>query len=79
MYTALIYTALLGTLAILIWLAARKAVRAEMELERAKKHIKEEAAAGEILTHYINMSGDELDECVRKKREALQQRMRSKD
>lgn len=79
MTTALIYTALLATLTLIIWLAARKAGRAEKELEYAKRANKKQQAAGEILGRYVNMSSLELSERVREKRAAAKQRLRDQN
>lgn len=79
MTTALIYTALLAVIALFVWLAARRAERAEKDLEYAKRANKKQQAAGEILNRYVNMSSLELSERVREKRKAAKQRMHCKN
>lgn len=79
MKTALIYTAFLATVALIIYLAARKAGRAEKELEYAKQENQERRNAGEILNRYVNMSSYELSERVLEKRKAAAKRLHSKD
>lgn len=79
MTTALIYTAFLATLAIIIWLSARKAARAEQELEYVKKDNKRQKEATKILGRYVNLSSYELSQRVLEKRKATAKRMSSKD
>ena len=79
MKTALIYTAFLACVALIIYLAARKAGRAEKELEYAKKENADRRNAGEILNRYVNMSSYELSERVLEKRKAAAKRVHSKD
>lgn len=79
MKLALLYTALLTSMSVIIWLAARKAGRAEKELEHARQQVRDHECAGEILNNYINMSSEQLADSVRKHREACKERMHSKD
>ena len=79
MKTALVYLAFLATIAATIWIAARKAGRAEKELEYAKQDNRRQRNAGEILSRYLNLSSSELSQRVREKRETANKRMSSKD
>jgi len=79
MKTALIFAALLMSSVVLVWLASRKAARAELELKYAKERARREANAAEVLAEYINLDRDQLNERVRKKREAAKQRLHNKD
>lgn len=79
MKLALLYTALLASMSLAIWLAARKAGRAEKELEHARQQVQDHESAGDILNNYINMSSEQLDNSVREHREAYKKRMHSKD
>lgn len=79
MNTALILAAYLGIGALIVWVVSRKAARAASELKYAREYAKRQASAAEVLAKYINLSGDELSECVHKNREAAKQRMRNKN
>lgn len=77
MNTALILAAFLFGAIVVVWVVARKAARAEKELENAKKQIKEQQTASNILGKFINLSSVELLDRVRGKREkALKRRLR---
>ena len=80
MNTALILAAFLFGAIVVVWVVARKAARAEKELENAKKQIKEQQTASNILGKFINLSSVELLDRVRGKREkALKRRLRYTD
>ena len=80
MNTALILAAFLFGAIVVVWVEARKAARAEKELENAKKQIKEQQTASNILGKFINLSSVELLDRVRGKREkALKRRLRDTD
>ena len=80
MNTALILAAFLFGAIVVVWVVARKAARAEKELENAKKQIKEQQTASNILGKFINLSSVELLNRVRGKREkALKRRLRDTD
>ena len=80
MNTALILAAFLFGAIVVVWVVARKAARAEKELENAKKQIKEQQNASNILGKFINLSSVELLDRVRGKREkALKRRLRNTD
>ena len=80
MNTALILAAFLFGAIVVVWVVARKASRAEKELENAKKQIKEQQTASNILGKFINLSSVELLDRVRGKREkALKRRLRDTD
>ena len=80
MNTALILAAFLFGAVVVVWVGARKAARAEKELENAKKQIKEQQTASNILGKFINLSSAELLDRVRGKREkALKRRLRDTD
>ena len=80
MNTALILAAVLFGAIVVVWVVARKAARAEKELENAKKQIKEQQTASNILGKFINLSSVELLDRVRGKREkALKRRLRDTD
>ena len=80
MNTALILAAFLFGAIVVVWVVARKAARAEKELENAKKQIKEQQTASNILGKFINLSSVELLDRVRWKREkALKRRLRDTD
>ena len=80
MNTALILAAFLFGAIVVVWVVARKAARAEKELENAKKQIKEQQTASNILCNFINLSSVELLDRVRGKREkALKRRLRDTD
>lgn len=80
MNTALILAAFLFGAIVVVWVVARKAARAEKELENAKKQIKEQQTASNILGKFINLSSAELLDRVRGKREkAIKRRLRDKD
>lgn len=80
MNTALILAAFLFGAIVVVWVEARKAARAEKELENAKKQIKEQQTASNILGKFINLSSAELLDRVRGKREkALKRRLRDTD
>ena len=80
MNTALILAAFLFGAIVVVWGVARKAARAEKELENAKKQIKEQQTASNILGKFINLSSVELLDRVRGKREkALKRRLRDTD
>ena len=80
MNTALILAAFLFGAIVVVWGVARKAARAEKELENAKKQIKEQQTASNILGKFINLSSVELLDRVRGKREkALKRRLRNTD
>ena len=80
MNTALILAAFLFGAFVVVWVVARKAARAEKELENAKKQIKEQQTASNILGKFINLSSVELLDRVRGKREkALKRRLRDTD
>ena len=80
MNTALILAAFLFGVIVVVWVVSRKAARAEKELENAKKQIKEQQTASNILGKFINLSSAELLDRVRGKREkALKRRLRDTD
>ena len=80
MNTALIFAAFLFGAIVVVWVVARKAARAEKELEHAKRELKEQGNASEILGRFINLSSVELLDRVRGKREkALKRRLRNTD
>ena len=80
MNTALILAAFLFGAIVVVWVVARKAARAEKELENAKKQIKEQQTASNILGKFINLSSVELLDRVREKREkAIERRLRDTD
>lgn len=80
MNTALILAAFLFGAIVVVWVVSRKAARAEKELENAKKQIKEQQTASNILGKFINLSSAELLDRVRGKREkALKRRLRNTD
>lgn len=80
MNTALILAAFLFGAIVVVWVVARKAARSEKELENAKKQIKEQQTASNILGKFINLSSAELLDRVRGKREkALKRRLRDTD
>ena len=80
MNTALILAAFLFGAIVVVWVVARKAARAEKELENAKKQIKEQQTSSNILGKFINLSSAELLDRVRGKREkALKRRLRNTD
>ena len=80
MNTALILAAFLFGAIVVVWVVARKAARAEKELENAKKQIKEQQTASNILGRFINLSSVELLDRVRGKREkAIKRRLRNTD
>ena len=80
MNTALIFAAFLFGAIVVVWTVARKAARAEKELENAKRELKEQGNASEILRRFINLSSVELLDRVRGKREkALKRRLRDTD
>ena len=80
MNTALILAAFLFGAIVVVWVVARNAARAEKELENAKKQIKEQQTASNILGKFINLSSAELLDRVRGKREkALKRRLRDTD
>ena len=80
MNTALILAVFLFGAIVVVWVVARKAARAEKELENAKKQIKEQQTASNILGKFINLSSAELLDRVRGKREkALKRRLRDTD
>lgn len=80
MNTALILAAFLFGAIVVVWVVARKAARAEKELENAKKQIKEQQTASNILGKFINLSSVELLDRVRGKREkAIKRRLRDTD
>ena len=80
MNTALILAAFLFGAIVVVWVVSRKAARAEKELENAKKQIKEQQTASNILGKFINLSSVELLDRVRGKREkALKRRLRNTD
>ncbi len=80
MNTALILAAFLFGAIVVVWGVARKAARAEKELENAKKQIKEQQTASNILGKFINLSSAELLDRVRGKREkAIKRRLRDTD
>lgn len=80
MNTALILAAFLFGAIVVVWMVARKAAREEKELENAKKQIKEQQTASNILGKFINLSSTELLDRVRGKREkALKRRLRNTD
>ena len=79
MSTALAYTALLASIGIMIWLAARRAGRIEKELEHAKKENQRQRASGEIASRYVNLSSYELSQRVLEKRKTARKRMSNKD
>ena len=80
MNTALILAAFLFGAIVFVWVVARNAARAEKELENAKKQIKEQQTASNILGKFINLSSVELLDRVRGKREkALKRRLRDTD
>lgn len=80
MNTALILAAFLFGAIVVVWVVSRKAARAEKELENAKKQIKEQQTASNILGKFINLSSVELLDRVRGKREkALKRRLRDTD
>ena len=69
MNTALILAAFLFGAIVVVWVVARKAARSEKELENAKKQIKEQQTASNILGKFINLSSAELLDRERRKRE----------
>lgn len=80
MNTALILAAFLFGAIVVVWVVSRKAAHAEKELENAKKQIKEQQTASNILGKFINLSSVELLDRVRGKREkALKRRLRDTD
>ena len=80
MNTALILAAFLFGAIVVVWTVARKAARAEKELENAKKQIKEQDTANYVLGRFINLSSAELLDRVRGKREkAFKRRLRDTD
>ena len=80
MNIALILAAFLFGAIVVVWVEARKAARAEKELENAKNQIKEQQTASYILGKFINLSSVELLDRVREKREkAIERRLRDKD
>ena len=80
MNTALILAAFLFGAIVVVWVVSRNAARAEKELENAKKQIKEQQTASNILGKFINLSSVELLDRVRGKREkALKRRLRDTD
>ena len=80
MNTALILAAFLFGAIVVVWVVARKAARAEKELENAKKQIKEQQTASNILGKFINLSSAELLDRVRgKRKKALKRRLRDTD
>ena len=80
MNTALILAAFLFGAIVVVWVEARKAARAEKELENAKNQIKEQQTASYILGKFINLSSVELLDRVRGKREkAIKRRLRNTD
>ena len=80
MNTALILAAFLFGAIVVVWMVARKAARAEKELENAKKQIKEQQTASNILGKFINLSSVELLDRVRgKRKKALKRRLRDTD
>ena len=79
MTTALAYLALLATIGLIIWLAARRAARVEKELEYVKKDNQRQRASGEIASRYVNLSSYELSQRVLEKRKTARKRMSSKD
>ena len=80
MNTALILAAFLFGAIVVVWVVSRKAARAEKELENAKKQIKEQQTASNILGKFINLSSVELLDRVRGKREkALKRSLRHTD
>ena len=80
MNTALILAAFLFGAIVVVWVVARKEARAEKELENAKKQIKEQQTASNILGKFINLSSVELLDRVRGKREkAIKRRLRNTD
>ena len=79
MKSALAFAALLMSSLLLVWLASRKAARADAELKYAKEKIKRNDSAAQILVEYVNLDSSKLAERVRKKREAAKQRLRNKD
>ena len=79
MNAALAYVALLASLIFMVWIAARRAGRAEKELEYAKKDNQRQRSSGEILNRYINLSSYELSQRVLEKRKAAAKRMRNSD
>ena len=80
MNTALILAAFLFGAIVVVWVVARKAARAEKELENAKNQIKEQQTASYILGKFINLSSVELLDRVRGKREkAIKRRLRNTD
>ena len=80
MNTALILAAFLFGAIVVVWVVARNEARAEKELENAKKQIKEQQTASNILGKFINLSSVELLDRVRGKREkALKRRLRDTD
>ena len=80
MNTALILAAFLFGAIVVVWVVARKAARAEKELENAKKQIKEQQTSSNILGKFINLSSVDLLDRVRGKREkALKRRLRDTD
>lgn len=80
MNTALILAAFLFGAIVVVWVVARKAARAEKELENAKKQIKEQQTASNILGKFINLSSVELLDRVRgKRKKSLERRLRDTD
>ena len=79
MNIALAYLATILSVVAMVWIAARKAGRAEKELEYAKKDNQRQRSSGEILNRYINLSSYELSQRVLEKRKAAAKHMRNKD
>ena len=79
MKLALLYIAFLATIVFSVWIAARKAARAEKELEHARQNVRDHENAGEILNHYINMPSQQLADSVQQHREAYNKRMHGQD
>lgn len=79
MTTALAYLALLVCIVVVVWLAARRAGRAQKELEYARQDNLRQRNSGEILSRYINLSSYELSERVLEKRKASRKRVSNKD
>lgn len=79
MKLALIYIAFLATIVCSVWIAARKAARAEKELEHARQQIQDRDNAGEILNNYINMSSQQLTDSVQQHRKTYNKRMHGQD
>lgn len=79
MTSALIYSALLGVLAIFIWLAARKSARTEIELDYVKRANESKSNSNKIVQRYVNMSSAELSERVRNKRDQYKRGVHRED